>query len=128
MCSDRFILSFMFACFTNFFPSLSFHSFWAYHTRISSLQTHKTSPCSCDCVICFAFVVVGLFLSLPTTNKHGKWETVVKTSCSFVSFIPFVLCSPEIKQFLSALLFFIVPFYISSFYSSPHKNCSVSMQ
>lgn len=37
-------------------------------------QTHKTNPCSYDFVICFSFVIVGLFLSLPTTNKHREWE------------------------------------------------------
>lgn len=67
---------FMFACFYSllFLSPLIPFGLTVQESVISPPQTHKTNPCYNDCVICFSFVIVGLFLSKPATNKHRKWE------------------------------------------------------
>lgn len=60
-------------------------------------KTHKTNPCPYDCVICFSFVIVGLFLSKPTTNNDRKWEREERSTDT--SFIFLILCTYEMTQF-----------------------------
>lgn len=84
---------FMFACLYSCFSLLSFSLLGLQYRNQSSVPpTHKTNPCYCNCVICFSFMIVGLFLSKPTTNKHRKW----KREEQFLSFTFLILCSYEI--------------------------------
>lgn len=73
------------------------------HKKSASPQTHKTSPRFYGCVICFSFVDVGLFHSLPTTNKHGKWESGEKTGAGPVLLLYSSFCVLQRSQeFLSS--------------------------
>lgn len=106
--------------FSQFSVSLLFFCFWEQSAEIShrSPQTHKTKPCSYNCVICFSFVIEEPLLSRPT-NKH-KFRREKREKKALLSYYYF-----KLHHFLSSCLILFFPLLFSSCSLSLFTPCSV---
>lgn len=101
-----------------FLSPLVLFEFTVKRSVISPPQTHKTNPCSYNCVICFSLCDWSCFSASQRQVNPGKWEEEGTEQELLLSFTFLILCSYEIHNFLPPLLLSL----LSLFPETWHQN------